>query len=69
MILLFDFRQRPDLQDNRPETPEDLPKEKLGFKDLLALVIAQYVIILPMTFIAVIIAILVMLFITKVWLR
>lgn len=69
MILLFDFRQRPDLQDNRPEIPEDLPKEKLGFKDLLALVIAQYAIILPMTFIAVIIATLLMIFITKVWLR
>lgn len=69
MIYLFDFRQRPDLEDKKIEIPEDLPKEKLDFKDLLALVIAQYAIILPMVIIAVFIATLVLLFVTKVWLR
>lgn len=69
MIYLFDFRQRPDLENEKIEIPEDVPKEKIGFKDLFALLIALYSIILPMILIAVLIATLVMLFVTKVWLK
>ncbi|WP_040212432.1 hypothetical protein [Clostridium polynesiense] len=66
---MFDFRPKDDFNEPKPEFPEDFQHEKIGFKDLLALVIAQYTILLPMVFVAVIIATLVMLFVTRVWLK
>ncbi|GFP77537.1 MULTISPECIES: hypothetical protein [Clostridium] len=51
------------------EMQEQQEQDKPTFKDLLAIMIAQYIIILPMLIIAIIIFTLIMLFITRVWLR
>lgn len=51
------------------EMQQEQEQDKPTFKDLLAIMIAQYIIILPMLIIAIIIFTLIMLFITRVWLR
>ncbi|MBK1810465.1 hypothetical protein JHL18_07440 [Clostridium sp. YIM B02505] len=51
------------------EMQQEQEQDRPTFKDLLAIMIAQYIIILPMLIIAIIIFTFIMLFITRVWLR
>ena len=69
MINLFRFGPGDDRSKENQPIPDDIPREKIGFKDLLAIAIAQYSILLPMVLIAVVIAVLVFSFITYVWLN
>jgi ABC-type multidrug transport system permease subunit len=69
--LLFKFgkREEQELSEEEKFLKEMKEQEKPTFKDLLAIIIAQYIIILPMLIIAIILFTLIMLFITRVWLR
>ncbi len=71
MKLLFKFgkREEQELSEEEKFLKEMKEQEKPTFKDLLAIIIAQYIIILPMLIIAIILFTLIMLFITRVWLR
>lgn len=40
------------MYNNFLDNNEDIPKEKIGFKDLVAIMIAQFTIIMPMVLIA-----------------
>jgi hypothetical protein len=48
---------------------DTMEKEKLGFKDLFAIMLAQFSILIPIAIGAVVIMGLLMLLITKVWMR
>lgn len=54
------------LDEKKDETSE---KEKLGFKDLFAIMLAQFSILIPIAIGAIVVMSLIMLFVTKVWMR
>ncbi|QAA31195.1 MULTISPECIES: hypothetical protein [Clostridium] len=68
-MFKFGKREEQELSEEEKFLKEMKEQEKPTFKDLLAIIIAQYIIILPMLIIAIILFTLIMLFITRVWLR
>lgn len=54
---------------NNQNNDEDKKPEKIGFKDILAIAIAQFSILGPIILGAIFIFFLLLLFISKVWLR
>ena len=55
--------------NNNQDNDEDKKREKIGFKDILAIVLAQYAILIPIVLGAIFIFFLLLLFVSKVWLR
>jgi hypothetical protein len=54
------------------EDEKDIEKDdrvRIGFKDLIAMIIAQFMILLPIAVAAIVVFYLVLLFFSKVWLR
>lgn len=55
--------------NNNQDNDENKKREKIGFKDILAIVLAQYAILIPIVLGAIFIFFLLLLFVSKVWLR